>query len=97
MLKDSNSLLKLQLETKKSILIKVYQNIFESLYQLFEIILDDPIENFTFEVINIFIGYLQIIIFIFNETVSRIIIIFLTISFNHFIVVFTIMESKFYN
>ena len=72
MLKNSDSLLKLELETKKSLLTKVYKNIFESLYQLFELILDNPIENFPFEVLNIFIGYLQIIIFIFNETVSKI-------------------------
>ena len=70
MLKENNSLLELKIETGKSLIIKIYKNFFESLYELFEIILLDPIENFYFEIISLFICHLQIIMFIFNKTVS---------------------------
>ena len=48
---------------------KILHNILQSLYALFELILENPIENFWFEVLSIFICYIQIIMFIFNETV----------------------------
>lgn len=70
MIKENNSLLELKIETEKSLIIIIYKNFFESLYELFEIILLDPIENFYFEIISLFICHLQIIMFIFNITVS---------------------------
>ena len=71
MLKEKNPLLKLKIKQEKSIITRVLKNIFESLFGLFELILDDPIENIYFEIISLFICYIQIIMFIFNESVSN--------------------------
>ena len=71
MLKEKNPLLKLKLRKEKSIITKVLNKIYESLFGLFELILDEPIENIYFEIIILFICYIQIIMFIFNETVSK--------------------------
>ena len=71
MLKEKNPLLKLQIKQEKSIITRALKNIFESLFGLFELILDDPIENIYFEIISLFICYIQIIMFIFNESVSN--------------------------
>jgi hypothetical protein len=74
MLKEKNPLLKLKLKKEKTIIAKILiDNIFQPLFELFDLILDDPIENFWFEIISIFICYIQIIMFIFNETVRNII------------------------
>ena len=73
MLKQKNPLLKLKLKKEKTFIITIINDIFESLFSLFELILDDPIENFWFEIISLLICYIQIIMFIFNETVRNII------------------------
>ena len=70
MIKNYNSLLKIKLDKEKSFLTKLCKIIFESLYGIFDLILDDPIENIYFEILSLVICYLQIIMFIFNETVS---------------------------
>ena len=57
MLKDKNPLLKLNLIEKKFILTEISIKIFESFYKLFDIILEDPIENFWFEFLGIAMGY----------------------------------------
>ena len=71
MIKEKHPLLNLKLKKEKSTLEKVINNIFESLFSLFELILDDPIENFWFEIISLCICYMQVIMFIFNETVRK--------------------------
>ncbi len=71
MLKEKNPLLQLKLKNEKTFIRKILHNILQSLYALFELILENPIENFWFEVLSIFICYIQIIMFIFNETVSQ--------------------------
>ena len=81
MLNENNSLLNLKLKKEKSILIKVGKKYLEALYELFELLLIDSIENIYFEIISLFIGYLQIIMFIFNETVSKITIKFFIIIY----------------
>lgn len=74
MLTENNPLLKLKLRKEKTMLTKILiDNIFQPLFELFDLILDDPIENFWFEIISLFICYIQIIMFIFNETVRNII------------------------
>ena len=69
MLQEKNPLLQLKLKNEKTFIRKILHNILQSLYALFELILENPIENFWFEVLSIFICYIQIIMFIFNETV----------------------------
>lgn len=86
MLRENNPLLKFKLKKEKTILTKILiDNIFQPLFELFYLVLEDPIENFWFEVISLFICYIQIIMFIFNETVRNIINNFLSInSFYHY-------------
>ena len=72
MLKENNSLLNLKLVKEKSLLTKIGKKFIEALYELYDLLLIVPIENIYFEIISLFIGYLQIIIFIFNETVRKI-------------------------
>ena len=72
MLREKNPLLKLKLKKEKTIITKILIDyIYQPLFELFELILEDPIENFWFEVISLFICYIQIIMFIFNETVRK--------------------------
>ena len=70
MLKEKNPLIKIKIKKEISIFKKIINNLLESLFVLFELILDDPIENLWFEIISLFICYIQMIMFIFNETVS---------------------------
>ena len=70
MLKDKKSLLKLNFKKQIPQLSNIFDYIFESLYALYDLILDDPIENFCYESFNIIISYLQLIAFIFDKTVS---------------------------
>ena len=72
MIKENESLLTIKLEKENTILTQFIKNIYQSLYELFDLLLNDPIENFVFEVVNISIGYLQMIMYIFNETVTNI-------------------------
>ena len=71
MLKENNPLLNLRLEKKKPFLFHYYQIISESIYSLYELILQDPIENFYFECFHIFFGYTQIIAYLFEPSVSN--------------------------
>ena len=70
MLKDKNSLLKLYFKKKIPQLSNMLDYIFESLYSLYDLLLDEPIENFWYESFNIIMSYLQLIAFIFDKTVS---------------------------
>ena len=70
MIKDNNELLKLELNEKKSSIITFYNSISESIYTLFCLILDEPIENFWYECINVSFGYIQLICYILDTTVS---------------------------
>ena len=72
MLKEKNSLLILKIKNQKSVVYPILRNLYESLYSLFDSILDQPIENIWYECIIITLGYLQLIIYIFDRTVSKI-------------------------
>lgn len=72
MLKEKHPLLKLQLKSKKDTLNKIIQEIYNALFTLYYLILEDTIENIVYESINILIGYLQLIVFIFDPTVRLI-------------------------
>ena len=74
MIKDNNELLKLELNEKKSSIITFYNSISESIYTLFCLILDEPFENFWYECINVSFGYIQLICYILDTTVSILII-----------------------
>ena len=70
MLKEKNPLLKLELEKNKPILTKLINFSFEALYELYDFILDSPIENLWYEYIIIILSYLQLIALLFDDTVS---------------------------
>ena len=63
MLKGNENLLKINFKNEKII--------YEALYELYFLILQSPMENILFEIISFLLSYLQIIMFIFNETVSN--------------------------
>ena len=71
MLKEKNSLLIFEIKERKSVVRQFLRNIYESLYSLFDSILEQPIENMWYESIIIILGYLQLIIYIFDKTVSK--------------------------
>ena len=70
MIKEKNPLNKLKFTKKKSIINEFFNSIIESIFTLFDLILDDPIENFWYECIQIFFGYMEMFIYIFDSTVS---------------------------
>ena len=70
MLKEKNPLLKLKLKTEEPTLSKLLNNIFEALYELYDFILDEPIENFWYECINVILSYFQLITLMLDDTVS---------------------------
>ena len=71
MLKEKNPLIKLKFKEEKDLFFSIQSNIFESLYALYDFILDDPIRIFWYECLNILLSYLQLIAFIFDKTVSK--------------------------
>ena len=70
MIRDNNPLLDLNLKKEKSFIFKLRKTIFESLYSLFNSIMENPFENIWYESISIIIGYFQLIIYLFDRTVS---------------------------
>ena len=70
MIKEKNPLLKLKLTKNKSWFKEFYTKFSELLYELFDLILEDPIESFWYECINIVIGYMQLITFLVDSKVS---------------------------
>ena len=71
MIKENDYLLNLNLENKKKIFSQIHKILYEALYELFFLILKSPIENLLFEIVTFLLSYLQILMFIFNETVSN--------------------------
>lgn len=72
MIQEKNPLIDLEFSPKSSMFKNLYDRTTESLYLLFDLILEAPIENMVFEVLIISLGYLQLIVFIFDPTVSNI-------------------------
>ena len=71
MLKENEKLLNINFKSYKIIYSETRKIIYEALYELYFLILQSPIENILFEIISFLLSYLQIIMFIFNETVSN--------------------------
>ena len=75
MIREKTPLLELKLQKSVSPLMDLYNNNVESLYDLYEIILEAPFENIFFEIIHILFGYCQLMAYLFDGTVSSIFII----------------------
>ena len=71
MIGEKNPLLKLKIKNRKSTLYEFYYSNSESLYELFDLIIDNSIENFWYESLNIILGYIQLIAYILDPTVSN--------------------------
>ena len=69
MIKEKSQLLKLNL-SKKDSHFELKNSLYESFYSLYSLILEDPIENFWFELFHILFGYLQLIAYLFDSIVN---------------------------
>jgi hypothetical protein len=67
MLKEKKPVLKIKMKVENSSSINKY---FEPLYSLYDFLLDEPIEIFFLDFFSILLSYLQLISFIFDDTVS---------------------------
>lgn len=67
---NNNPLLKVKITKKRAFLLDIYNYLSELLYSLFDLILDNPIENFWVEFANVLIGYFQLIAYLFESAVS---------------------------
>ena len=70
MIGDKSSLLKIELSKKVSMFNEFYKDFIEGIYELFSIMLDEPVESIWYESISIILGYFQLIIYIIDESVS---------------------------
>ena len=71
MLKEPNPLIDLNIEKKPIFISSFLKLLYESLYELFRYILEDPFENFWFECIGIVMGYAQILLYLIDKTVNK--------------------------
>jgi hypothetical protein len=71
MIKEKNPLLNLKIVKDKSPFLDFYNNNVEILFELFDLLLDNPFENIWFEFFKIFFGYIQLIAFGFDPSVSN--------------------------
>ena len=76
MLNEKSQILKLNISQRKSA-IKIKSSLYESLYALFCLILEDPIESLWLEIFQILAGYLQLTAYQFDSIVN----IFITNNF----------------
>jgi len=67
MLKDKNPVLKIKIKVENS---STVNKLYEALFSLYCFILNDSIEIFFLDFLGILLSYLQLIAFIFEDTVS---------------------------
>jgi hypothetical protein len=70
MLNENNPLLEINLTKQKSSFNDFCYSIIETFYALFDLIVEDAIENFWYEFVIIFSGYMQLFCFLLDSTVS---------------------------
>lgn len=68
---ENNKILKANINKKESKLLKKIEENREGLYELFYLLLKNPLNNLWWECISISIQYSQLLIFIIDETVSE--------------------------
>lgn len=67
---DYKNILRVETVQKDSVFKKIIQNVIDGAYEVFFYILKDPINNIFWESISLIIQYLQLILFVLDETVS---------------------------
>lgn len=70
MLKDNKILLKFNFKKEKSFVLELKKIVYESIYSLFNLIMENPFENIWYESLSIILGYSQLILYLFDRTVS---------------------------
>lgn len=80
---ENKEILEAELKPNESNKYKKIKEFFESIYIFYYHILQDPFENFWWEIITLVLQYLQLIIYIFDDTVS---LIQIKSNFNKFII-----------
>jgi len=68
---ENNKILKANINEKESKILKKIEENREGLYELFYLLLKNPLNNLWWECISISIQYSQLLIFIIDETVSE--------------------------
>ena len=68
---ENNKILKADINKKESKLLKNIEEGREGLYELFYLLLKNPLNNLWWECISISIQYSQLLLFIIDETVSE--------------------------
>ena len=69
MLKENIPIIKMKIKQEKSFLFILIKSINESLYSIFDLILEEPYESIWYECISIIFQYLQLIIYSFDRSV----------------------------
>ena len=70
MLKEKTPLLNIEIKNEKSLKFNNINDIFECLYELYDFMLDNPIENIWYECVSIVFSYFQLISLMFDKIVS---------------------------
>ena len=73
MINEKTLLSNLHIEKEESVLTELYKNFVEGLYELYCLMLENPFENFWYECISLSLGYFQLLIYIIDETVSKLV------------------------
>jgi hypothetical protein len=71
MIRENSQLLKLNLKKEQSFISLIRKSIYDCLFSLFDLILENPFENIWYESISIILGYLQLIVFLLDRTVRK--------------------------
>ena len=62
-------LINLNLNKESIFISRTLKFVFDGLYELYRFILEDPFENFWFELVGIILGYAQILLYLCDKTV----------------------------
>ncbi len=73
MINEKILLSNLHIEKEESVLTELYKNFVEGLYELYCLMLENPFENFWYECISVSLGYFQLLIYVIDETVSKLV------------------------
>jgi len=84
---ENKKILNAEIMKKESEQVEKIRKIFEGIYVIFYYILKDPFDNFWWECFSLVTQYSQLIIFIFDETVSN----------NFYIIVLEYFSTKYYS
>ena len=67
---ENKNIIRAEVVKKESKYKKIVENIIDRIYEVFFYILKNPVDNIYWECISLIIQYLQLIIFVLDESVS---------------------------